>query len=279
MDPDARNGEQIDLLPKLPLEDSRDQVESLWRQALNHKSSSQSDLAAAKANRARAEMERHRISNAALEATREACGELIAKAERQLTRAMEAETEAEKRLAESDNTLNQAKMARSEADSYSERVMAEAQKEAQRIRDEASSATLRECADLKRNVTYEVQCILEEIETLRTAAQEELEAQRIYAEAATINAMSQDVRVQVRERVDKVLSGKNGSDVDAAFLEETELSKVNGVGESHASEPAEAMDNSTADGQHAIGAPQSQMTEASDRKPSKRGKEPSRAAP
>jgi len=57
------------------------------------------------------------------------------------------------------------------------------------VREEA-----RESAEIKRHVTYEVQCILSEIDTMRAAAQEELDTQRVYADAAGIRATSRDIR-------------------------------------------------------------------------------------
>ena len=210
------------------MEVSRERVETLWRQALRQKSSGKADLAAAKATRSKAEMERQQMSQAALEATRHACRDLIAEAERQLARAKQVEAEAEKNLTEAEARINEAETARldadryretaladsyrekvmaeaqqqaqtarseadsyrdkvtaetqqeaqtarSDADSYREKVMAEAEQEAQRIRDEARAATLQECEELKRHVTYEVESILSEIDTIREAAQEELE--------------------------------------------------------------------------------------------------------
>ena len=80
----------------------------------------------------------------------------------------------------------------------------ESQLEAQRIREEARAAALQECNELKRHVTNEVQAILDEIEAIRGAAEEELEAQRIYAETANIKAMTHDVRTNVVESVEAV---------------------------------------------------------------------------
>ncbi len=264
--------EHQDSFQGLSTEVSRDRVESLWRQAQNHRSSAQSDLTAARASRTRAEMERHRIANEALEATRHACGELIAEAERQLMRARQVEAEVQKMRAEADTEMKQAQMSRSEADSYRERVMAEVQQEAQRMRDEARSATLRECDELKRHVTYEVQCILSEIDTIRAAAQEELEAQRIYAEAATIKTMSHNVRAQVMGRMDKALNEKNGADARVLSQERPESWEVVGVENSHSYGPMAEPVESKADGQHHNGMPLDQMDKAAETKSSRAGK-------
>ena len=185
------------------------------------------DLAAARASRSKAELERRRIYHEALEATKEASEQLIAEAERQLERAKKAEAESDKKRAKVEEELKQAQLARAESDSYREKSVAEAdsycakviaeadsyrekvateaqqesQLEAQRIREEARAAALHE---LKRHVTNEVQAILDEIEAIRGAAEEELEAQRIYAETANIKAMTHDVRTNVVESVEAV---------------------------------------------------------------------------
>ncbi len=122
----------------------------------------------------------------------------------QLARA-ESDSYREKSVAEADSYC--AKVI-AEADSYREKVATEAQQEsqleAQRIREEARAAALQECNELKRHVTNEVQAILDEIEAIRGAAEEELEAQRIYAETANIKAMTHDVRTNVVESVEAV---------------------------------------------------------------------------
>ena len=86
MEPEEGNmEEQQESREVFSLDVSRERVESLWRQVLSQKSSGRADLAAAKASRAQAEMERQRISSEALSATQEACMELIEESERQLS--------------------------------------------------------------------------------------------------------------------------------------------------------------------------------------------------
>ena len=121
------------------MEVSRERVETLWRQALRQKSSGNADLAAAKATRSKAEMERQQMSQAALEATRQACRDLIAEAERQLAGAKQVEAEAEKNLTEAEARINEAETARSDADRYRETALAEAQQQVQTVRSEADS--------------------------------------------------------------------------------------------------------------------------------------------
>ncbi len=201
----------------LPMEASRERVESLWRQVLNQRSTGRPDLSAAKASRAKAELERQRISQEALEATQEACQDLIEQAEGQLMKAKQAELEADHRLKEAAGQLETTKATRAEADTYRSKTMAEADSyrdkilsdahaEAPKVRDDERAATVRECDELKRHVTYEVQSILPEVDAIREAAQEELEAQRIYSKAANLKVSSQNVRSDVLGQVTRALS-------------------------------------------------------------------------
>ena len=237
---EMRNG----LYETSSLEVSRERVESLWKQEMTHKNPGRSDLTAARASRAKAELERQRISSAALEATREACRELIGEAERQVTKARNAEADAKNYLTEAETHVAEAKKVRTDAESYREKtmaeagqeaekvrvetesyrqkVMAEADQEAQQMRDEARSAALQECEELKRHITYEVQCILSEVDSIRAAAQEELEAQRIYSEAASLRALAHDVRTQIVENVDRTMETDDGSEPTPPLMEESE---------------------------------------------------------
>ena len=236
--------QQPDALPALSMEVSRERVESLWRQAMAQKSSARSDLSAARANRSRAEMERQRTSNQALEATSEACRELIQEAERQLAKARQAESQAEQVLADAVQESARAQMLRQEAEEYRQRIMKEAQEESQRVRQEARESALRETADIKRHVSYEVQCILSEIDTMRAAAQEEMETQRIYADAAGIRATSQDLRAQVLARLDAPSKNElpaNGSVKPPSEPEATESEASTNVVDSTRSEARELV--------------------------------------
>lgn len=100
------------------------------------------------------------------------------------------------------------------------------------------------------------------IDTIRSAAQEELEAQRIYAEAATIKAMSRDVQSQVMGSVDRALYDGSGQDVDGPYIE-----------------PMAEPTNGTTDGQHQEPMPVDQMESVgAPSKRSKNGKGSSRAS-
>ena len=99
----------------------------------------------------------------------------------------------------------EAETLRTESESYRDRMMTTTREEAGRAREEGRRSALEECEELKRHVTYEVQCILDEADSIKAAAQEELEAQMIYAEVAKLKAMSHDVHDQVLDTVGKAL--------------------------------------------------------------------------
>ena len=213
----------LDQMNNTSLEVSHEKVESLWKQAMTHRSSSRNELADARANRAKTEMERQRMASTALDATKQACKEIIAEAERQLAMARGVEAEAAIKLNEAEKELQQSRSIRADSDAYREKtvadadanrqsVVAEAQHEAHRLRDEAREAALQECNELKRHVSYEVQCILGEIDTIRAAAQEEMETQRIYSEVATIQAMSSGLRSEVLAEMDAAMGKTDAGD-------------------------------------------------------------------
>lgn len=263
---DSENGRdtQNGAMEHYSLDVSRDRVESLWRQVLNHKNSSRSDLTAVRASRARAEMERQKASKEALEATRQTCDQLIAESERQLATAREVERAAQMKMVDADETLKQAEMTLGEANTYREnmmaeadsyrdkamadadshrqmttdeadscreKIMAEARQEAQRIRDEAMAAATQECTDLKRQVTYEVQSILNEVDAMRAAAQEEMEAQKIYAETAQIKAMSQKSCAELMGNVGEVAYRMDGEDDQVSSMKSVSSWEDVGLGE------------------------------------------------
>ena len=264
MNPEPDHGNHQDPFESFSLDVSRERVETLWKQALANKSSARNELATARASRAKAELERQRISNEALEATRQACEQIMGETECQLISARHAESEAEAKLAEAENGLKEAQRVQAEADSYHERVMAEAQAEAQRICDEARSAAMEECAELKRHVTYEVQCILAEIDAIREAAREEMEAQRIYTETSNIQSMSRDIHAEIMGRVDQAMAGNGHSSEFDGRLEAMENHSPE-----HMEEPVEVMAN----GQHPDdGEPPEHMDGEGEQKSSRRSR-------
>ncbi|MDP6227984.1 MAG: hypothetical protein QF714_09840 [Dehalococcoidia bacterium] len=117
--------------------------------------------------------------------------------------AMRLETEAEAKYAEAEAELKRAESNRVQAEADRERILADSHRAARAVLDEARMESDRDrmeservCLDLKRQASVEAQGILAQARTTR----EELEAQRIYADAARLKAWSQDILMQVEEQ-------------------------------------------------------------------------------
>ena len=73
---------------------------------MNNRSSGREELAAAKANRAKAETQRQLVANAALDVNEHTCDELIREAEDRLANAKEAESKAGEKHTEAKKERN-----------------------------------------------------------------------------------------------------------------------------------------------------------------------------
>ncbi len=112
---------------------------------------------------------------------------------------------------EAQEQLNQAQNVRNEADVYRERVMAEAKDQGQEILRLARSAAVQECDEMKNHAQLEARRTMAEAELVKAAVQEELEAQKIYAEAARLETESLEVLAQVRAKLVDPAVFMNGS--------------------------------------------------------------------
>ena len=178
-------------------------------------------LALSQASRVEAESERQRVAKGIVDATKQACQELIADGEKVLKKAKWLESEAERKHQAAEIVIGKANTARAEADAYSqkvksdadafrsdaeshgERAVAEARHQAKEILDRARAAALRECAELRQQASFEAKQMLSQAQVIRTAAREELEAHRIYVEAARLNSESHEVLIRSRTQVEE----------------------------------------------------------------------------
>ena len=112
---------------------------------------------------------------------------------------------------EAQEQLNQAQNIRNEADVYRERIMAEAKDQGQEILRLARSAAVQECDEMKNHAQLEARRTMAEAELVKAAVQEELEAQKIYAEAAKLETESLEVLAQVRAKLVDPAMFMNGS--------------------------------------------------------------------
>ena len=167
--------------------------QAFWDQVTTAEPPLDEELSAARSSRTEAERERQKTADEILEATKEVCQRLMADAERAMERARFLEGEADQMHQESGRELERAEVARSEAGSYRERVMVDAQQQAQEILERARSEAQSECQQLKEQAWQEAQKVMARVEVMKSAAQEELEAQRIYTESARLKTESHEI--------------------------------------------------------------------------------------
>ena len=108
--------------------------------------------------------------------------------------------------------LEIAKQARAEAERYQQETETKARSQAQQLILKARLATQKEVEELIRNASAEIQRVLADIRVIRITAQEELETQRKFANAAricTLSLTAQKETGEPEENNKKQLAGKN----------------------------------------------------------------------
>jgi len=131
------------------------------------------------------------------------------KAQEQIDQAQSIRSEAdlyrEKVLAEvqqeAQEQLNQAAMVKAESDSYRDRVIIEAKEQGQQILYLSRTEAEQECNEMKHHANLDAQRKMAEAQLVKAAVLEELEAQRIYAEAARLETESLGILTQVRAKL------------------------------------------------------------------------------
>ena len=171
-----------------------------WEEAVAFDVTMENRLVRAKASRSLAERERQRIAGEILEATKEVCEEIIAEGQRAMDRARQLESQAVQKYKESQSELEQAQELRVESEGYREKIMAEVEREANEALNRARATAEQECLKLKDSACLEARRMLDQAEMMRAAAEEELETQRIYTEAARLKAESQEVLALIRSK-------------------------------------------------------------------------------
>ena len=168
----------------------------------------ETQLTKAKSTRSEAELERQRVANEILEATREVCKSIISDSKRSLEKARRAESEAENKLLESQHDRDQSQALKVEAEAFYEN----ARQRAEELVNQSRAAAERESMEIKQQTTLEAQRMLAHVEAIRSAAKEELEAQRIYVETARLKLEARGILAQLQEE----LAGPQGTQGDGA---------------------------------------------------------------
>ncbi len=183
--------EQLDLLESLSFESSSDEkVDSLWRHLMVYKAFADNDLADSKARRAKAEAAREQAEREAIEATRALCERMRAEAARELQEAKNINMDAAKVRQEAEGEYMKARDVRERAEADAANIIAEAQRKAEEIQEQARRTAHREITELRRQALKEIKLVLTRLEDMRAAADEELETQRILTNITRLKATS-----------------------------------------------------------------------------------------
>ena len=158
-------------------------------------------LSSAQAAKSVAEDARQTVANEILEAAKAVCGELIVDTERTLEKARFLESEADRKHLDSHEELQRAEEVRREAEEYRDSMLEDAKQQSQELLQRARATAERETSELKQRALVEADKMMAHARVMRDAAAEELEAQKIYAEAARFRADSQGALSQARSRL------------------------------------------------------------------------------
>ena len=140
--------------------------------------------------------------------------------------------------------LNQAKSARSEADAYREQVISETQRQAEEILHQARLSAEREGSEIRQKYSMEAQKILARAEMIKEAAQEELEAQRLYSQAANLGSESREMLDQARAKISTAAPASDAPSIPQESVIAEILQRANPTLHSYALPSIEENNNS-----------------------------------
>ena len=158
-------------------------------------------LTASKRSKSEAEYARQNISNETLEAAKTVCGELIADTERTLEKARYLESEADRKHVEAHEEWERAAAIRQEAEEYRETLIEDTKRQAAEQIERTRATAEWECSEMVERASIDSEKMMAQAQVMRAAALEELEAQKIYAEAAKFQSASQETLNQARNRL------------------------------------------------------------------------------
>ena len=192
--------DQIDLLQSLPTDESVERADALWRQVMVYKAFAETELSEAKAKRAQAEVARERAELDTAETTRRLCVGMKAEAEEGLREAESLKAEASRVLRQAEDARDEAREDARAAREARDRTTSEAKQRAEKILEEARAASRQESAELRNQALKEIKAIMGRVETVRAAADEELETQRILTNIAKLKADSAALLFQTSQQ-------------------------------------------------------------------------------
>ncbi len=198
----SRKASILDMLTSVPSDSPS--AEAVWRQALLLRELAKDDRTASRERRAEAVAARSQAESDAITATRQVCAELQAQARLKLQQAEDALAHAERVKAESDSKaqrmvdeskarLEQAQVVKREADAYSEEIRAGAKAAADALLAQARAGSQEIVNRMRHETAEEIRRVLADVEVARSAAEDELETQRILSDTARIRAFSKKI--------------------------------------------------------------------------------------
>ncbi len=190
-----------------------------WEQSRTGNPANNDELGTAQAAKSDAENARQTIANEILEAAKAVCGELIADTERTLEKARFLEGEADRKHLEAHEEVQRSEEIRKDAEEYRDSLVEEAKNQAEELLQRSRATAERETSEMKQRASIEADKMMAHARVMRDAAAEELEAQRIYAEAARFKADSQGTLSQARSRLG---SGRTEALIKASSRPKTE---------------------------------------------------------
>lgn len=174
-----------------------------WEEAVAYDVTVETQLARAQSNRGQAEMERQRVAEEILEATREVCHEIASDARRVLESAKNQQVDADRKQNDAEATLKKAENTLAEAGADAESIVSRAKQEAEDILTRARSAAEKESEQIVERTNQQGRKILAQVEMMKAAAQEEIETQRIYTQVSRLKAESLEALSEVKGWVDQ----------------------------------------------------------------------------
>ncbi len=174
-----------------------------WEEAVAYDVTVETQLARAQSNRGQAEMERQRVAEEILEATREVCHEIASDARRVLESAKNQRVDADRKQQDAEASLKKAESTLAEAGADAESIVSRAKQEAEDILTRARSAAEKESEEIVERTNQHGRKILAQVEMMKAAAQEEIETQRIYTQVSRLKAESLDALSEVKGWVDQ----------------------------------------------------------------------------
>jgi vacuolar-type H+-ATPase subunit H len=165
-----------------------DNVDSLLDQALLLSTGPGSDLDAARASRSQAEAMLAEMEREARRVGEDNRKRLLDEAEKEKQAADQLLKTAQEDRDRAKHALEEARKAKASAAEYLEKAEKDADKRKEEILDRAKASAEKEANKIREKAHAEIQKKLGELETLKMAAREELEARRLLTRAAVLRA-------------------------------------------------------------------------------------------